>query len=392
MTSRRELILYFLAFPAGHAAVDWGSAALWLLAPPMALALGLSPAQVGFLFTAKALGAGLTYLPAGILGDRSQNSGRFLMTTFWWVAASYLAASVATGYWLLVVLLAVASAGAAAWHPPAMGAMVQRLPERRAMALAIHGVGGTVAEVLAPLAVGLLLSFLDWRQVLQAGVLPAVLMGVLFLWLMGRVRPFAPGPRVSIGQLVGVWRRPAGLSILGILALHNMSIVALYSMAPLYLTQVRGFSAPLAALAFSAMVLCGAVVAPFLGQLSDRIGRRSIVLIGLLGGSMAVAFIPLAPEPATVVLAMVAGGLLLIGVRAVLMAAALEMGGRRESTVLGFLFLASEGLGAGGAGLAGLVGNVDLAYALLFSATLALLGGGLALRHRFGVPAPVPAS
>ncbi len=392
MTSRRELILYFLAFPAGHAAVDWGSAALWLLAPPMALALGLSPAQVGFLFTAKALGAGLTYLPAGILGDRSKNSGRFLMTTFWWVAASYLAASVATGYWLLVVLLAVASAGAAAWHPPAMGAMVQRMPERRAMALAIHGAGGTVAEVLAPLAVGLLLSFLDWRQVLQAGVLPAVLMGILFLWLMGRVRPFEPGPRVSIGHLVGVWRRPAGLSILGILALHSMSIVALYSMVPLYLTQVRGFSSPLAALAFSAMVLCGAVVAPFLGQLSDRMGRRSIVLIGLLGGSMAVGFIPLAPEPATLVLAMVAGGLLLIGVRAVLMAAALEMGGRRESTVLGFLFLASEGLGAGGATLAGLVGNVDLAYALFFSAALALLGGGLALRHRFGVPATVPAS
>ena len=392
MTSRRELILYFLAFPAGHAAVDWGSAALWLLAPPMALALGLSPAQVGFLFTAKALGAGLTYLPAGILGDRSKNSGRFLMTTFWWVAASYLAASVATGYWLLVVLLAVASAGAAAWHPPAMGAMVQRMPERRAMALAIHGAGGTVAEVLAPLAVGLLLSFLDWRQVLQAGVIPAVLMGLLFLWLMGRVRPFEPGPRVSIGHLVGVWRRPAGLSILGILALHSMSIVALYSMVPLYLTQVRGFSSPLAALAFSAMVLCGAVVAPFLGQLSDRMGRRSIVLIGLLGGSMAVGFIPLAPEPATLVLAMVAGGLLLIGVRAVLMAAALEMGGRRESTVLGFLFLASEGLGAGGATLAGLVGNVDLAYALFFSAALALLGGGLALRHRFGAPAPVPAS
>ena len=209
---------------------------------------------------------------------------------------------------------------------------------------------------------------------------------------MGRVRPFEPGPRVSIRRLVGVWRRPAGLSVLAMLALHNMSIVALYSMVPLYLTQIRGFSSPLAALAFSAMVLCGAVVAPVLGHLSDRMGRRSIVLIGLLGGSVAVAFIPLAPGPTTVVLAMVAGGLLLIGVRAVLMAAALEMGGRRESTVLGFLFLASEGLGAGGATLAGLVGNVDLAYALLFSAALALLGGGLALRHRFGAPAPVPAS
>ncbi len=42
--------LYFVAFPAGHGAVDWGGGAYWVLAPAIALHMGLSPAGVGLLF------------------------------------------------------------------------------------------------------------------------------------------------------------------------------------------------------------------------------------------------------------------------------------------------------------------------------------------------------
>lgn len=385
MTSWKDRLLYFGAYPVGHGAVDWGGAALWLLAPAMALAMDLSPAKVGLLFTGRAIGAGIAYFPAGILGDSVRRRGPFLLSTFWWVVAGYLAASVAGPFWLVVVLIAFASAGAGAWHPVAMGDMVRRMPERRAMALAIHGIGGTIAEVLAPLSVGFLVAFMDWRQALQVSTIPAVLLGVVFLrvaWLV------PPSPQVSfpwadVRYLGGVLQRPASLGILLVLMLHSMSIIALMSMTPLYLVQERGLSSGVAGSAFAALVLTAAVAAPFMGRLSDSVGRKRLSLLGLAGGAIAVVLMTVVPNTALLVLVMMVGGMLLISLRAILMATALEMVGMRHSTVLGFLFTIGEGIGALGAVLAGAVGNTDLSRALMLAAALALAAGVVAVVHPF---------
>ena len=57
----------------------------------------------------------------------------------------------APGYWSLALLLAVAGMGNAAWHPIATGVLTRESRERRAQALGIHAIGGSLAEVLAPL-------------------------------------------------------------------------------------------------------------------------------------------------------------------------------------------------------------------------------------------------
>ena len=123
--SRGDKLLYLGIFPTGHGAVDWGSGALWLLAPAIALALDLSPTQVGLIFSLNTLGAGLVYVPAGILGDSMTRRGFFLLSTFWWVALGYIVASLTSSFWTLVPFLTIAAAGAGAWHPVAMGTMVQ---------------------------------------------------------------------------------------------------------------------------------------------------------------------------------------------------------------------------------------------------------------------------
>ena len=57
------------------------------------------------------------------------------------------------------------------------------------------------------------------------------------------------------------------------------------------------------------------------------------------------------------------------------MATALERIGHRESTVLGLISAVGEGVAALGAVLAGLVGDIDLAYALILAAILSVLAG-----------------
>lgn len=385
MLSRKERLLYLVAFPAGHGAVDWGSGAFWILAPAIALAMDLSPTQVGLLFAMRQVGSGVAQLPAGLTGDSLRRRGTFLLSTFWWVAIAQLAASVAPGYWTLGVFLAIAGAGAAAWHPVAMGTMVQRMPDRRAFALAIHSIGGTVAEIIAPLIVGFLLVFLEWRQVLQIGTLPAIVMGLLFIRLSSMVVPSVQG-NISIPEVRELSRRamrPATLGILLVLVLQNMSIIALMSMTPLYLQEERGFSSGLSGVAFAALVVSGAALAPLVGRVSDRAGRKPIALAGFFGGGASAWLVTVAPGTVGVFAALAATGFLLLTIRPVVMATALEVVGRREATVLGFLSAIGEGIAALGAALAGLVGEADLGLALVFAGGLSTAAGLAAGLHPF---------
>ena len=101
----------------------------------MAVSMGLSPLQVGILFAARQIAAGIVQLPAGLIGDNLGRRGNFLLCTFWCVSVAQLIASGSTNYWAIVGFLTIASAGSAAWHPVAMGAMTQWMPDRKAFVL-----------------------------------------------------------------------------------------------------------------------------------------------------------------------------------------------------------------------------------------------------------------
>jgi FSR family fosmidomycin resistance protein-like MFS transporter len=379
--SQGDRRLYLGAFPIGHGAVDWGSGAMWLLAPAIALALDLSPTQVGLLFTMKMLGAGLAYVPAGIVGDSTRRRGIFLLSTFWWVAVAYLISSLMSSFWALVFFMAIASAGAASWHPVAMGTMVQKMPRRRAFIIAVHGLGGTVSEVLAPLSVGFMLVHLDWRETLQLTVLPAVVMGLFFVPLAYRVAPpeRKRPSRAEFVEMLRLWSRRDGLSVLILFALYNMAVMALMSMIGLYLEEARGLSSIVTGVTFSVMIVASTIAALWFGRVSDAVGRRPVILAGLVLGSASLLILALATGTVALFVATTAAGLFLLGIRAAITATALEIVGRWETTVLGIALAIGEGVGGLGAVLAGLAGEINLSYALVFGAGMALLAGVVVL-------------
>ena len=147
----REERLFLTTFSFGHFANDWTAGSILLLTPAIAIGMDLTPAQVGLLITLMGVGGGLAYLPAGLAADYTRSRGLLLLMTFWWVAIGYFIASLAPGYWWLVTLLAIAVMGDAAWHPIATGVLTQKMPDRKARALGIHAMGGTIgAETVAP--------------------------------------------------------------------------------------------------------------------------------------------------------------------------------------------------------------------------------------------------
>lgn len=369
-------------FSVGHWANDCGPGAVWIIAPAIAVAMGLTPGEVGLLIAIHSVGAALAYLPAGLIADRIADHGRLLLATFVWVAIGYALSALAPGFWSVALMLAIAGLGDAAWHPIATGVLVRLRPERRAEALGVHAIGGTLAEVTAPLAMGVLLGLFDWRVSLMFAALPAALMALAFAPVARRV-PRAATTRLAaadLGDLLRAWRRPSGLGLVATTCAYNMANLAILAMMPLYLQSAHAFSPAETGMAFAAMIFLGAVVQPPMGRVSDRIGRKPVIVAGNLVAALAAAAVWLLGDQTVVALAGLALAIVsLTAIRAAHLAAAVDYSGHREATTLGFTFALLDGVGALGAWLAGLAANVELALAFALAAGLSLAAGLLSL-------------
>jgi MFS family permease len=386
----RQLRFLVGALFLGHLTNDWVAGTLWLLAPAIAVSMGLGPAEVGLILTINGIGAGLAYIPAGVLSDRSTRPGLLMLLSFWWVAIGYLSATLAPGFWGVTLLLAFAVMGDAFWHPIATGVLVKEMPGRRAQALGIHALGGSIgAEVLAPLSTGFLLGYFDWQTTLQILVLPAAIMGIVFIPAARRI---GAGIRGEIGPidlrgLARQWLQPAGIALMAVMILYNMALIAQLAMAPLFLQQDYGLSPFLSGAIFAAILMLGSLLQPFFGKYSDARGRKPMILLVLFGVSFFALFTGFGNGLYWVTLGLLPAVALLTAVRPVILAAAVEYSGKSEATTLGIVFALLDGVGMFGALLAGLVAEYELRYAFILAAVMALCAALICLFLDFRVTA-----
>ena len=175
--------------------------------------------------------------------------------------------------------------GTAAWHPPAMGALSARFPERRATALSIHGMGATVSDTLTPLAVGALLVVVFWRDFLHAQLLVSIVAGVL-VWL-GLAKQFSqtaarPSGRSLVGDVRTILANPAFLTVSFADGLMAMSRQVILTFFPLYIQIGLGRDAFELGIYVALLHGMGTVSQPVLGVLADRIGRKAVLVPSFL--------------------------------------------------------------------------------------------------------------
>ena len=374
------------AVSLGHLSNDWVAGTLWLLAPAIAASMGLGPAEVGLILTINGIGAGLAYIPAGILSDRSTRPGFLMLISFWWVAIGYLTATLVPGFWPITLLLAFGVMGDAFWHPVATGVLMKEMPGRRAQALGIHAIGGSIgAEVLAPLSTGFLLGFFDWQTTLQILVLPAVVMGLVFIPIATRISRDNPGKVTSIDfrALARHWFRPRGIALMLMIVFYGMSLTAMLAMSPLFFQSDHGLSPFHAGLIFASILMVGSILQPFFGKYTDGRSRKPMVLIVLFSTSFFALFAGLSDSLYWAIIGLMPAVVLLTAVRPVLLAVAVEYTGKSESTTLGIIFTVLDGVGMFGAFFAGLIGEIELSYAYILAAALILLSGVVCLFLNF---------
>ena len=270
----------------GHSIVHWFQQLFPVILPSIKAGLGLNDVQVGALATARQLTAGILNLPTGMLADSLIRYRAFILaSSLACMGIAYFLLGIAPSFtWILLAALLV-GVGTAIWHPAAAASLSNRFPERRATALAVHGMGATVSDTITPIAVGALLMTFQWRNFLEFQIVPAMLVALLIWWALAGIFEGASSgaPRSQqFRDLRELARNPAFLGLAAANGLMIMGRQVILTFLPIYLVEHLGYSTFLLGLYITLLHVMGTVSQPVLGFLSDRFGRKAVLLPSFL--------------------------------------------------------------------------------------------------------------
>jgi MFS family permease len=351
----------------GHALTHWYPATFYLLLPIIAKELGLSYGQIGLIMTCQYVAGAIANVPGGILVDTVGRKGVLMALSLFWVGFPYLLMGFSRGYPMLLGCVALVGFGNSLWHPSAMPTLARRFPERKGLVLSLHGMGGNVGDAVAPIVVGALLTVLTWREGVVLNVVPGLLMSVLLLVSLRTLSFDASskdGEKASRGGRVqsfgeyfrgvpALFRNRSLILLTTSSAFRSMTQNALLTFLPVYLAYEMGYSPFGVGAGMFALQAAGFAASPVAGHLSDRMGRRTIMVTSMLMSAVVLGFMAVAGRSHAFIGFVAILGFFLYAIRPVMQAWLLEttpknMGG----TSIGILF-AAQALGSSVAPLAG---------------------------------------
>jgi MFS family permease len=162
-------------------------------------------------------------------------------------------------------------------------------------------------------------------------VVPGIFMSIAILWYLGALK-VTGGKGADRGMNVGeVMRGFVGLlqnKTLMLLstssAFRAMTQSSLMVFVPLYLAHEMGYSAWAIGAAMMALQLMGFIAAPIAGAMSDKVGRRNIMMMSLLMTGVVILFMVFAGGTPMFVVLVAFLGTFLFAIRAVLQAWTLD--------------------------------------------------------------------
>ncbi|MGI9123484.1 MAG: MFS transporter [Mycobacterium sp.] len=277
--------------------------------PQLARHFGVSISAATFVITAFAVMRLLAAPPAGLLIQRL-GERRIYVAGVLIVALSTAACAFADSYWQLLVYRALGGIGSTMFFVSALGLMIRISPHdaRGRVAGMFSGaflVGSVAGPVLGSMTAGLGLDA------------PFIIYGVLLLFAAAvvlvslRNSPLAaPAASDELAVTVRVaLRHKAYRSALLSNFATGWSLFGLrFALVPLYVAEVLDHHAGVAGLALTAFAIGNVSVVMYSGRLSDRIGRKPLLVIGLLLSGISTAVLGLMHTlPVFLGLAVIAG-------------------------------------------------------------------------------------
>ena len=266
--------------------------------PTIKETFGINPVQVGVLISAKTLAGGLASLPGGIVSDYfRQYRGRLMMACMIVFALGWLLIGISPVYPLLICGMMVVAVAGSVWHLPSLAELGLQFSKTRGTAMAIHGAGGSIGDIFGPVITGVLLGFLSWRGIISIYSILPLMMTFVVIWVFRGVSNERKTEVVDLkGQLkivkeimkkTHIWR------INVVAGFRGMCFDVIAAFFPLFMKEELGLSLKSIGFHFGLLWTIGIVTSPVMGYLSDRFGRKLVLVPALFYSSVLIVALAL---------------------------------------------------------------------------------------------------
>ena len=378
-----------LSISSAHAVIHAYSTLLPLIYPLALTELHFSVFALGIMVAVANLSGGFLQLGAGLVTRVIRRHtllglGALVMA----VAAALTAAS---GSFLQFSLGNVLRSIATSPQHPIGNSLLSDLYQRarHGTAIAAHVAGGNVGTVVLTPVAALLLSTLGWRQALLLLTIPAVVAGLIVLLAIGE-RPRPQTSRTAMGDMLAGLRQVLQsrtlllIFLASLIAAGGRGLGVVILVIPLYLKLALHLSNALVAELYL-VLLVGSVVGPLVaGPISDRIGRRTVLLLAYPLSAITTVAVFMAPAGPWLALALAAMGLVVYLESPLLQAYLADAAPQRErDAIFSLYFAVAFGVGALWAAAVGAaLGRLGFTTVFLIMATTYLLAGACVVMMR----------
>lgn len=268
-------------------------------------------------------------------------------------------------YWMILISVLFLGLGSAIFHPEGSRVSFMSAGNKRGLAQSIYQVGGNSGQALAPLISAFLILPFGMNGAAVILVLTAIgifMLTKIALWYKQRLEEekLANVKKVLISSLPPLTKKQVGIA-LGLLftvifarSFYTTNITNFYVF---YLLEEYGLTIKEGQLLIFLFMACGVVGTFFGGPLSDRIGRKNVILLSVVVPIPLCLALPYVPLWLVVVLLIAIGSLIMISF-SVTVVYAQELVPSKIGTMAGLTVGLSFGMGAIGAVAIGLLMDV----------------------------------
>ncbi len=372
---------------------------LTLVAPILPLyarEFGVSRTAAGALISAFAVSRLVFDLLGGVAADRL-GARRVMTGGALLLAVSSVGAALAPTYWFLVVTRVLEGFGSAAFATAAMQLIVLTTPkERLGRTMAFFQMGLLGGISVGPIVGGFAAEVGDFATPFWIYAAIGLVLAGLVAW---GVEPADVAPRTT-AQIMSaariLLRSRAFLALMFVtFAIFVMRAGARITLLPLYGAEELGLSESQIGIAIAMAALVNLVVVNPGGWLVDRVGRRPVLIVGLLATAAAIAAHGYASSFGSLLLLSVGFGLSasLMGIPPPTLAGDLAPPGAEGASVGLYRTAGDVGLIAGPLLMGGIADTGAFGTGFLVAGALLVVAAGVALlipARRGRIAAPVP--
>lgn len=264
-----------------------------------------SYASLGVILGVSGVIGGLLQSAAGLVKGRQARSVLALQDVGLALACAF--GAISPGFTAYAGAKAFGSLAQWPQHPVGSAYLSEKFPERRGTVLAWHTTGGSIGTLVIPLAMSVAITAFGWRIALALLGLSLLIGASLVQFFLppqekpkvakptGPTRPSISSLANSVRSMGRVIKETTGetkrILVASTVAAGGRGLGVIGAFIPLYLEDSRHLSQIETGIIYTTMLLGGVIGPLYAGNLSDRIGRKTVIMASyFLGAASFIGF------------------------------------------------------------------------------------------------------